>query len=368
MTPISEEPCLWYNLSMEGKSEDFEHRSEASASSKSEDTKSEADTRTKNKKRRIIIAIIIALGVICPIILGIIGFWNFLLFSFVGQGVTTGHGTKLASDEQMAFFASQKYGKASVRGSETNEDNTKTTFYMVDDGCGFEYICSSLEQRFCIDATCSDRYYEQKSCDFDAKYRDYVRNKIDDDERIEVDRGQGKFHFMYFSFNSAEEALSKGPEKTKKIKQYDVKNRLDNDTIGLYIGDSYYGECRVGGGCEDKYEAEVDQELYSALRVFGCKPTVTNGNCTEEDVVYRYYELRPYKEIEGLQLDWIVNKKEGISEDDLAVLYYYDFRGKTYFVTGVEVDIPGGTPLYNPDRQYAIRTHFSDYLIEKNRD
>ncbi len=269
------------------------------------------------------------------------------------SGLITGCGCSMHKEDikpksakQMEEYVKGEYGKAKVSETVTKTDEY-AEYILKDSEYGFTYTCKSYVDEASIDTPLRG-YYENTNCDFDEAYRKYIYATLGIEDLVS---GYYPGHFTFY-FESEEAATQRLPELVTQIQQIDkkryyfTKGRYDNSQILVYDKEkNYFGVVDIPTG---KYLNKYEEQIENRKRDFA--KAIYGGNSdgtavSYEGITYLKYEQVQYKDVEGLNLEWIDYDNFRITGDSWTTAYYFDYKGKTYFIIEARVKIPANEAL-----------------------
>ena len=251
--------------------------------------------------------------------------------------------------EIVKYAKDQQYGEAKVSETVTKTDDY-AEYILKDVEYGFTYTCKSYVDEFRVDGAGFGLYSDVTNCEFDEPYRKYIYATLGIEDLVS---GYYPGHFTFY-FESEEDAMERLPKIVTQIQQID-KNRQyfvkhsgkygSNDHSQILVYDKekhYFGSVDIPTGkYQNKYEEQIENRKRDfAIAVYGIR---SGTAASEEGITYLYYKQVQYKDVEGLNLEWLDNSK--ITGDDWTTAYYFDFDGKTYFIIGATVNVPASEAL-----------------------
>lgn len=259
---------------------------------------------------------------------------------------------KLKSEEGIVKYASNIYGKANYVSKETRENSIKYT--LEDKEYKFKYTCTSYKANVCIDATCSNIYYEETDCDFDENYRGYIMDRLNlDNEYSNIYIGGSRIFAL--SYSSEEEALQNVNKVAKELKKIDGRNYFKDYGISIYDNNGQY--LGVYDIKSDKYLNKYEEQVSSMTASFAAEVNRNSSDLT--GIKYLYYKRVKYKDVEKLQMEWLY--KKDVTEDDYTTAYYFKYNGEEYFMLDDKVFID-----YSVFNRYISDEYYTSYWFENN--
>ncbi|MBD5464848.1 MAG: hypothetical protein HDR22_03370 [Lachnospiraceae bacterium] len=240
----------------------------------------------------------------------------------------------LKSKGEIMQYANEKYGKAVYVSEENGTD--KITYTLQDKKYKFNYECTSFLTQFGLDGTYTDLYYETTTSTFDKEYCKFILDTLNLDNLYQnyPSGGKSKNPFIVaVIFEDDKLARESIPEIAKMCEKIDSRGYFSDYHIAVYDNSKeYLGIYKLS---EDKYIDKYEEK--AALLIYEFAWEVNGDRENLDGITYLSYKTIQYKDVEGLQLEWL--NRDDVLGEDWTTAYYFDYKGKTYFMLDDKVFI-----------------------------
>ena len=236
---------------------------------------------------------------------------------------------KLLNQKEILKHAKKYYGKAIVK--EENRTDDSVTYTLEDKEYGFAYTCTSYKDEICIAASCSGYYVSSLTCNFEENYGKYIIQNLNLNNIVKI-YSSPNLDKIFLSLHYPDEDSAKNDIKKiiDQIKSIDKRKFFIDYNIKIYNTNQQEIGKEIGlfniktGKYTNVYDRDIEQMTFEFAGV-------VNGTANDKSgIKFLYYKKVQYKDVEGLKMEWLNDKS--IKEDDWTVEYYFDYRGKTYFI------------------------------------
>lgn len=264
---------------------------------------------------------------------------------------------ELMTEADVLEFVASSYGDASIvdisQSDETAGDDDRYVTYTLQDGeYGFEYTLTSSVRETVIDASRTGYYSEDTDCDFMDRYQEYIVGELDDLDFYSTSlygniTDPGLFGIRVHGEGTSD-AVSQGSDAAARVREIDGRGYFAAGHIDLYEGSDYLGSCAVSDG---SFTNRYDEQIEQMTRSFAVEVNMDSSDLT--GITYLRWERMQYKDVERLQLEWLMD--DDVSGDDWVTAYYFDYEGTEYFMLDARVHIEDGetdvlaTPQFDAD-------------------
>lgn len=265
----------------------------------------------------------------------------------------------LATLSEIVKYSNNKFGKAEVIGSESNDGDNgargrSITYKLKDEQYGFEYIVKSYSWNNNIDGT-NMGWFEAKSDTFSEQYLLEFRKCRAD----ELANFEEKYDMIidYHSFGNLLSLNSRSVSGVKAVnneaikafqsllKQFDTRKYWKQSRIALNDKDGVYlGYCLAW---DSKFISSKDEQIdLLMLEAQNDFHDVGKVSFTMHETVEiaSLPELVGYAKNFGYNLDNVKNNRTEVT------LYYFTCNGKTYYITDIE---------------YSFNKHIKSYKVDE---
>lgn len=262
---------------------------------------------------------------------------------------------KLKTEREIVKYASNKYGKAIYVSKKQKNDSIKYT--LQDKEYKFNYECSSSITQFCIDGSCAESYFETSNCYFDRAYQQFILDKLDLNNIYEnfsknypSNSSTNKFIFAV-KYENEKVAKANVAKLAKKFKKIDKRKYFKDYHIAIYDNnDNYLGIYNTTlNKYINRYEEAAEGMTYSFATV------VNHRNDNLDGIKYLYYKRIQYKDVENFKIEWL--QKSDVTAEDWTTAYYFDYKGRTYFMLDDKVFITDQS-IFN---RYIADEYYTSY-------
>lgn len=232
----------------------------------------------------------------------------------------------LMDEKDAARYARRQFGKAEVLESETTEEYTN--FTLRDEEYGFTYNLKHYIYRITIDAAVTNFYDDSVTTNFPKEYRAYILGELALDNIARDAMGYnraGKDTIVWLDYESEAQAREMLPQVADRIRQVDSRGYFEDYAIAACAGERNLGSYYMG---TDEFITAADEYAEQMLCRFSVEVNHNSGDQT--GITYLYCEEVQFKDVERLRMEWL-NDQEATPED-WTVAYYFDYKGKTYFM------------------------------------